>query len=208
MKKSILSIFAIVTMIACKKSETTVADRSPDTMAVNDNIAPPINDSVSVRDSATANTANREDRANVSDQDKMFADAAAKGGIMEVMTGQLAVDNASTASVKTLGQMMVKEHTKANNELKQWAATAGYMLPTKLDADQQKKYDELKTKKGAEFDRMYSDLMVADHKKVIASFKKETSAGSNDALVSFAAKTLPALEHHLMESEKTKAEVK
>ena len=45
-------------------------------------------------------------------------------------------------------------------------------------------------------------------KEEIAAFKKETSAGSDNALKSFAEKTLPTLEHHLMESEKTKASVK
>jgi len=207
MKKSILSIFAICALAACKKRETTVADNSQDTMAVNDNITPAITDSATVSDSATTNITNGEN-TNISNQDKMFADTAAKGGMMEVMTGQLAADNASDASVKALGQMMVKDHTKANNELKQWASNAGYTLPTNLDADQQKKYDDLKTKKGADFDRMYTDLMVADHKKVIAAFKKETSEGHDNALKSFAGKTLPTLEHHLMESEKTKAAVK
>ena len=208
MKKSILSIFAICTLAACKKSETAVVDRSPDTMAVNDNITPATNDSVVVNDSANTNITNAGSNSNLSDQDKMFADTAARGGMMEVMTGQLAADNASDASVKALGQMMVKDHTKASNELKQWASTAGYTLPTNLDADQQKKYNDLKMKKGADFDRMYTDLMVTDHKKVIAAFKKETSAGSDNALKSFAEKTLPTLEHHLMESEKTKASVK
>lgn len=207
MKKSILSIFAICTLVACKKSETTVADNSPDTMAVNDNITPATNDSVVVNDSANTNITNAESSTNLSDQDKMFADTAAKGGMMEIMTGQLAADNASDASVKALGQMMVKDHTKASNELKRWASISGYTLPTKLDADQQKKYNDLKMKKGADFDRMYTDLMMTDHKKVIAAFKKETSAGSDNTLKSFAVKTLTTLEHHLMESEKAKFQI-
>ena len=72
----------------------------------------------------------------------------------------------------------------------------------------QKKYDDLKAKKGADFDRSYTDLMVSDHKKDIAEFKKEASDGSEASLKSFAGKTVPTLEHHLMESEKAKAAVK
>ncbi|MFC3157365.1 DUF4142 domain-containing protein [Chryseobacterium arachidis] len=128
--------------------------------------------------------------------------------MMEVMMGQLAATNAEKTSVKSLGQMMVKDHGKANDELKAWATTVNYTLPTALDAEKQKKYDDLKAKKGAEFDRMYTDLMVTDHKKDIAEFKKQASGGSESSLKAFASKTLPTLEHHLMESEKAKADVK
>jgi len=55
---------------------------------------------------------------------------------------------------------------------------------------------------------MYTDLMVTDHQKDIAEFKKEASSGSEASLKSFASTTLPTLEHHLMESEKAKASVK
>lgn len=208
MKNSILAIFAAAALVGCKKNETTATDNSADSLAT-----------VSTSDSATsgttsdsAATASNTDAAgktaSLSDQDKKFADAAAKGGLMEVMMGQLAASNASNATVKKLGEMMVKDHSKANDELKAWASTAGYTLPTSLDAEKQKKYDELKAKKGEEFDRAYTDLMVSDHKKDIAEFKKEASDGTEASLKSFAGKTVPTLEHHLMESEKAKDAVK
>jgi len=89
-----------------------------------------------------------------------------------------------------------------------WGSTAGYTLPTSLDAGQQKKYDDLKTKKGLGFDRKYTDLMVSDHQKDISEFKKEASEGAEASLKSFVSKTIPTLEHHLMESEKAKNAVK
>ncbi|RTZ49223.1 DUF4142 domain-containing protein [Chryseobacterium arthrosphaerae] len=46
---------------------------------------------------------NTTDTANaLSDQDKKFADAAAKGGLMEVMMGKLAETNAANSTVKSL----------------------------------------------------------------------------------------------------------
>ncbi|WP_238640262.1 DUF4142 domain-containing protein [Chryseobacterium elymi] len=157
---------------------------------------------------STKMTDNMATKNSLSDQDKKFADAAAKGGMMEVMMGQLAATNASNAKVKALGEMMVKDHGKANDELRKWAATAGYSLPVSLDAEKQKKYDDLKAKKGTEFDQKYTDLMVSDHKKDIEEFKKEASEGKEASLKSFVSKTLPTLEHHLMESEKAKNAVK
>lgn len=205
MKNSILTILAVAAMVACKKNETTNTDQSTDSAAM----SAPADTSMNAGDSATtampdSNAAN----STLSDQDKKFADAAATGGMMEVMLGELASANASNASVKSLGAMMVKDHGKANNELKKWASASGYTLPTTMNAEQQKQYDDLKAKKGAEFDRMYADLMVKDHQKDIAEFKKQAAEGSEASLKSFASTTLPTLEHHLMEAEKTKNAVK
>jgi len=203
MKNSILSLFAVAAMMSCKKNETTTVDQS----ANNQETAVSSDSPMAATDSTTVS--NNNNAANsLNDQDKKFADAAARGGMMEVMMGQLASTNATNAAVKSLGEMMVKDHSKANDELKKWASTTGYTLPTSLDAEKQKKYDDLKAKKGAEFDRMYADLMVTDHEKDIAEFKEQTSKGAEASLKSFASKTLPTLEHHLMESKKTKAAVK
>lgn len=206
MKNSILTVLAVAAMVACKKNETTTSDQSADTTTT---MSAPADTSMATGDSATTAASNSNTATNtLSAQDKKFADAAATGGMMEVMLGQLASTNASNATVKSLGAMMVKDHGKANDELKKWASASGYTLPTSLKADQQKKYDELKAKKGAEFDRMYADLMVTDHQKDIAEFKKQASEGSEASLKSFASSTLPTLEHHLMESEKAKTAVK
>lgn len=201
MKNSILSILAFAAIVACKKSDTTNTESSADTSTV----TAPADTGMMTNDSTAVST---ETQSTLSDQDKKFAEVAAKGGMMEVMAGQLAATNASNEKVKALGEMMVKDHTKANDELKNWAAKVGHQLPTSLDAEKQKVYDDLKAKKGVDFDRKYTDLMVTDHKKTIADFKKQASDGSESSLKSFAEKTIPALEHHLMESENAKAAVK
>lgn len=195
MKNSILVVLALGALTACKKTETQVMDPSTDTTSVmtpTDSTTMPA-DSTAMQTGATA--------ADLSDQDKMFTDEAAKGGMMEVMMGELAATNATNAKVKALGAMMVKDHGKANDELKTWAGKMNHTLPTAMSAEQQKNYDDLKTKKGADFDKAYTKLMVSDHEKDIASFKKQSAQGSNADLKSFAAKTLPTLEHHLMESK-------
>lgn len=200
MKNSILTLMAVAAMVACEKSDTTNVNKSADSLAA----AVPASSEIMGNDSATMSNT----KSSLSDQDKKFADVAAMGGMMEVMAGKLAASNTTNATVKALGEMMVKDHTKGNEELKKWASTVSYTLPTNVDAEMQKVYDNLKAKKGMEFDRMFTDLMVSDHQKVIAAFKKEASEGKETSLKSFATNTLPTLEHHLMESEKAKAAVK
>ncbi|MCU7619347.1 DUF4142 domain-containing protein [Chryseobacterium sp. PBS4-4] len=204
MKNSILTLLTVAAMVACNKKESTAVNNSEDSAT---DMSMPADSPMTLNDSATVSNPNSA-ATTLSDQDKTFADAAARGGMMEVMMGQLASSTSTNATVKSLGEMMAKDHGKANDELKKWASTVGYTLPTSLNAEQQKMHDDLKAKKGADFDRMYTDLMVADHKKDIAEFKKEASGGSEASLKAFASKTLPTLEHHLMESEKAKTAVK
>lgn len=203
MKKAILMLVAIAAITACNKKETVAADHSAD---YNEMSAPMDSGAMTGDSLSTSQTSSKATSLN--DQDRKFADAAAKGGMMEVMAGELASQNATNPTVKKLGEIMVKDHTKANEELKQWASRTSYTLPASLDADQQKKYDDLKAKKGAEFDRMYTDMMVKDHEKTIADFKKEATDGSESSLKNFATTTLPTLDHHLMESKKAKDAVK
>jgi len=203
MKKSTLILLSAVAMMACKKKETMTVNQSTDSSSV----SAPVESGMTTTDSLKIS--NDHDVKNVlSEEDRKFAENAARGGKMEVMLGKLAATNAGSDIVKALGKMMVSDHTKANEELTKWASGVGYTLPTDLDEKKQKKYDELKAKKGMEFDKMYTDFMVSDHKEDIKDFKKQASDGSDSALKSFAGNTVPTLEHHLMESEKAKDAVK
>src|SRR5215211_5864160 len=51
-------------------------------------------------------------------KDKDFVLKAAGGGVMEVELGNIAQQNASSQRVKDFGSMMVRDHSKANDELK------------------------------------------------------------------------------------------
>ena len=138
------------------------------------------------------------------EDDSVFARKAAEGGLMEVQLGQLALKYASSAAVKKHAQMMVKDHGKANEELKKLAASKNITLPTALGEDKQEKVNDLKSKKGAEFDKAYSDLMVEDHKEDVELFRKQAENGRDAEIKSWAAGKLPTLQSHLQMWESTK----
>ncbi|MEO5603499.1 MAG: DUF4142 domain-containing protein [Cyclobacteriaceae bacterium] len=142
------------------------------------------------------------------DEDAEFAVEAADGGLLEVQLGTLALTKASSAQVKQFAQMMVDDHTKANNELKALAQTKNISLPTVLGDDQQKRYDNLNEKTGQDFDKEYMDLMVKDHKDDIDAFEKEAENGKEAELKSWAAGKLTALRHHLEVAERTQEAAK
>jgi putative membrane protein len=139
--------------------------------------------------------------------DTAFATKAAQGGMAEVELGNLAKDKGSSDAVKNFGQRMVDDHSKANTELKDLASRLNINLPTSLAAKDQATKDHLSKLSGAEFDRAYMKHMVADHRKDVAEFKRESASGKNADLKAWAGKTVPTLESHLKMAEDTERQV-
>jgi len=138
-----------------------------------------------------------ENNAAVDNESSDFAVKAANGGMMEVQLGELAQKNASSARVKAFGQMMVNDHSKANNDLKTLAASKNIILPDSVSGPQKDHIDELQQKTGTDFDKAYMDMMVDDHKEDVDMFEKASNNLKDADLKSFAATTLPTLRNHL-----------
>ncbi len=143
----------------------------------------------------------------ISASDKAFVKEAAIGGMAEVELGTLAKEKASNPDVKAFGDRMVTDHSKANDQLKQWAQQKNVTLPTDLDAKSKATHDRLAKLSGDAFDKAYMADMVSDHNEDVAAFKRE-SAGAKDAdLKAWAGKTLPTLEDHLKQAKDVQAKV-
>lgn len=139
--------------------------------------------------------------------DFKFAVDAADGGIAEVKMGELAEKNGSDKAVKEFGKRMVTDHTNAGNELKAIAEKKHITLPRMMGDKNQKHYDDLSRKTGADFDKAYMDMMVSDHKSDIGDFEVEVKNGKDPELKEWASKTLPTLRHHLDMAQKTNEKV-
>jgi putative membrane protein len=133
--------------------------------------------------------------------DKKFVMAAADGGMAEVELGQLAVEKGSSDDVKKFGQRMVDDHSKANDQLKQLAASKGVDLPQDVSAKDKATKARLSKLSGDQFDKAYMADMVQDHKKDVADFKKESQSGKDTDIKNFASQTLPTLQDHLKQAQ-------
>lgn len=136
------------------------------------------------------------------DDDAEFAVEAADGGLMEVQLGTLALTKASSPEVKQFAQMMVDEHSKANNELKSLAQQKNITLPTVMGDETKRKYDNLSEKSGAEFDKEYMDLMVKDHKEDIEEFEEQAEESKDAEIKAWASSKVATLREHLREAER------
>ena len=95
-----------------------------------------------------------------------FINTLAIAGMAEVQLGKLAAERAQNPDVKAFGQMMVKDHKEAIDELKQAASPAGVQLPTQLDEKHRQLADRLMKLQGEAFDREYMKAMVEGHEDV------------------------------------------
>jgi putative membrane protein len=133
----------------------------------------------------------------VSMADKNFILAAAQGGMTEVKLGELAAQNGKRDDVKAFGQMMVKDHSAINDDLKALAAQKGVTLPDSLDAKHQAMVDKMAALTGSEFDNAYIASMIKDHKMDAKEFKAESDATKDADIKSFVEKSIPVVERHL-----------
>ena len=145
--------------------------------------------------------------AQESKTDQTFASKAAIAGMAEVELGKMATQQGGNARVKSFGQQMITDHTKAGDELKSIAKSKGMTLPTALDPMHQATRDRLAKLSGAEFDRAYMDAMVMGHQTVATDMMTEANGGSDPELKAFAAKTLPTVQGHLKMAQSIQKEV-
>jgi putative membrane protein len=132
-------------------------------------------------------------------------------GMAEVQLGKMAADRAASSEVKAFGELMVKDHSKAGDELKQVATELKIQPPAQLDQEHKNLADRLSKLSGAEFDRDYMTAMVKGHEEVLSKLKgkagssrpTDTAVGTTGAdegdraLTAWAVKALPVVEQHL-----------
>lgn len=159
------------------------------------------------KESATE-AASEQNEEKFEDSDKEdaaeFVVEAANSGMMEVEAGRVAQQKGSSQEVKQYGQMMVDDHTKANEELKALASTKNITVPAAIGQDKQDKLAKLQEKSGAEFDREFMDLMVSSHEDAVNLFEKQAENGSDPELKSWAAGKVTVLKQHLDHAKATK----
>jgi len=189
-------LFAAVLATGCDTSvNTTSNNASNKAIVVNANTNMPANSNVSM-----VNT-------NASGGDSFLTEAAS-GGMAEVELGKIASSKAQNADVKKFAEMMVTDHSKANDELKALAVTKKVTLPATPIAKHQAVIQKLQGLSGAEFDKAYVDNMLEDHEKDVAEFEKQSQSNPDADVKAFAAKTLPTLKKHLEAIKALHAKIK
>jgi putative membrane protein len=132
-----------------------------------------------------------------------FVNKVAQSDMLEIQSSQFVAPNAD-ADTKPFAERMIREHTETSNELKQLVQSGKVRadLPPMLDAEHQKKLDDLKKLSGRELDRQYDRMQLQAHQEAVDLFGRYAQGGDNTDLKAWAAKTLPHLREHLAMAQK------
>ncbi len=121
----------------------------------------------------------------------------------EIEMGKLAQASSTNAGVKKYGATLVKDHTAGDKDLTAFAKAKGLVSipadPSLTDAQKKDKADmaaKLKGMKGADFDKMFLDMMATGHDTEIARITADTAQATDKNLVTILTKTKPVLQTH------------
>ena len=184
-----------VIMMACNSSQNRNTDNKNDNSRMKN-------------DSVNKSAVLVDNNGNDTNKDQDFIKEAATGGLMEVELGKYAQEHAMNPRVKNFGAMIVRDHSKANDELKSIASRKNISVPAAIDDKHRQMMSDIQKKTGADFDREYIKEMIDDHDKDVDKFKKHAENGVDPDLKAFASKTLPVLIMHQDSAKKIRDAIK
>ncbi len=147
--------------------------------------------------------------SNLNSMDRMFLRQAAQANQEEVQEAKVVLNqiNNSTqtnrsrwnrlAPLRRFADLMVEQHTAAQDALWRLARNEHIALPGVLNTRHREKVDYLSNLNRATLYRTYVREQRPDHEKAIALFERELRDGQNRAVKQYARRYLPILEHHL-----------
>jgi putative membrane protein len=133
--------------------------------------------------------------------DQQFIRRAAEASMYEVAVAKLAIEKANSDRIKSMANLLLDDHRRANDRLAQIAA--GRMeMPAQIAPDKQGVIDRLSKASGAEFDRQFVQTVgIRDHQADIELFERAQREVQDPALKQFVQTTLPTLKHHLSSAQ-------
>ena len=143
--------------------------------------------------------------------DAQIASIVVTANQVDIDAGKLAAERASRPEVKKFGELMVTDHTGVNKaavELVTKLKVTPQDNPTSqsLKAGGDKNVANLKTLKGAAFDKAYVDQEVAYHQAVLDAVDRVLIPGASNAeLKALLVKVRPAFVAHLEHAKKVQA---
>lgn len=123
-----------------------------------------------------------------------------RDGLAEIALSNLALQRAQSAEVRSYAQMLVDEHTRANNEVRQVAQAKGVTLPDTPTNENRSALEELEELEGAVFDKAYMNHNVIVHALSVRQTRVQASGAGDSDVQALAARTLPDLEEHFADA--------
>ncbi|MFP5346319.1 MAG: DUF4142 domain-containing protein [Actinomycetes bacterium] len=134
-----------------------------------------------------------------SQQDQAWMVSAHQGNLTEIAAGQAAQQKAASDTVRRLGQMLVDDHQKLDQQLTAAAQQLGVSLPGSPSSEQQAELARVSAMSGKAFDTAWIASQIKGHRQTIALGERELANGSDATVKALAQAAAPVVKHHLDE---------
>lgn len=143
--------------------------------------------------------------ADLSNDDQRFLREAGESGLLEIQASQLAIEKSQHPEVRNYAEMMIKDHTAVDKELKALATAKGFQLPIDLEGGKQSLMENLRQLEGAGFDEEYADEVAVDaHEDAVELFEDAADDADDADIKAFASKHVQSLKQHLEQGRQLK----
>lgn len=127
-----------------------------------------------------------------------FIKTAAASDLFETESSKLALDKSKDKDIRDFAQMMITDHAKTTQGVKDAAAKANMTVPPPaLSPEQQQMMDMLKPLTGNEFDTTYLQQQMTGHQQALALMQNYAESGDTPVLQDAAKTAIPIVQKHL-----------
>lgn len=127
-----------------------------------------------------------------------YVAAAAAGDLFEIESSKLALETSRNDEIRAFARMMVDDHTRMSQALKDTVIGAGLdiPIPTAPDGDEAQRLAALRGA-GDDFDRQYVGMQVQAHEQALHLHQSYAADGDNAELRAIATTAVPVVTAHL-----------
>ncbi|MEV0201002.1 DUF4142 domain-containing protein [Nonomuraea sp. NPDC050691] len=135
----------------------------------------------------------------VSKQDKRFLRLAHQGNLTEIAAGKVARIKGADATVRSIGAVLVTDHTRLDEAVKEVAGRLDVRLPAQPSKKERAALRHVSRLSGRAFDRAWLTAMIEGHRQAIRLGEQELRDGSSPAVKELARASAPVIRKHLDE---------
>ncbi|HYR91510.1 MAG TPA: DUF4142 domain-containing protein [Terriglobia bacterium] len=151
--------------------------------------------------------ARESDESLLTPAEQDFAMKASQAHLAEIEMGRLAQEREQKGDVTGLARMIVDDHMDGLKKLTDLTKKYDGPQPQPLDREVRQDVDRLAGLSGAEFDREFVNMMVADHQKAIEMFRNQSQLALNADVKEYVTDMLPTLEKHLKKAQELQSKL-
>jgi putative membrane protein len=132
-----------------------------------------------------------------SDQDANWLRAAHQGNLAEIAAGNTAREKGASQEVRSIGALLVADHTALDANVRNTARRLGVSLPESPPPEQRAELTRVAAMSGAAFDRAWVEAMIKSHRAALANGEQQMRSGSAPEARQIAASSAPVIQRHI-----------